>query len=233
MKHTDEWVPVAEIARSHGVRGEVRLRPFNKDSDVLLQVDEVLVRLPDGEEHEVSVDRARPADGAVLMKLHSVDDKDRADELRASTVLVRRGDFAPLAEGEFYVCDVVGAKVVHGGTEVGELVDLRSYPSVDVLVVRASPVDGAKAGFAMDVQRFDSTIQAEASIRPNRGRFSNIQSGIGAINELLSAVQTAELGGGSTGKGRMSISSAPRQTASCWMCLRAPRSTLTMLRVRP
>ena len=146
MKHTDEWVPVAEIARSHGVRGEVRLRPFNKDSDVLLQVDEVLVRLPDGEEHEVSVDRARPADGAVLMKLHSVDDKDRADELRASTVLVRRGDFAPLAEGEFYVCDVVGAKVVHGGTEVGELVDLRSYPSVDVLVVRASPVDGEGAG---------------------------------------------------------------------------------------
>lgn len=137
MKRTEEWIPVAEIARSHGVRGEVRLRPFNKDSDVLLQVDEVLVRLPDGEEHEVSVDRARPADGAVLMKLHSVDDKDRADELRASTVLVRRGDFAPLAEGEFYVCDVVGSTVVHGEAVVGELVDLRSYPSVDVLVVRA------------------------------------------------------------------------------------------------
>ncbi len=142
MKGNDEWVPVAEIARSHGVRGEVRLRLFNKDSDVLLDVDEVLVRLPDGEEHEVSVDAARPADGAVLMKLFSVDDRDRADELRGSTLCVKRGDFRPLAAGEFYVCDVEGAAVATAaGANVGVVRDVRSYPSLDVLVVEAP--DGA------------------------------------------------------------------------------------------
>lgn len=137
MKGNDEWVPVAEIARSHGVRGEVRLRLFNKDSDVLLDVDEVLVRLPDGEEHEVSVDAARPADGAVLMKLFSVDDRDRADELRGSTLCVKRGDFRPLAPGEFYVCDIEGAPVTLAGEAVGVVRDVRSYPSLDVLVVEA------------------------------------------------------------------------------------------------
>ena len=38
------------------MRGEVRLQLFNRDSDLLLDLDEVLVRFPDGDEHEVSVD---------------------------------------------------------------------------------------------------------------------------------------------------------------------------------
>jgi 16S rRNA processing protein RimM len=69
------WVPLAEVARPHGVRGEVRLRLFNRDSDLLLTLGEVLVRFPDGEEQEVSVDAARRANDAILMKLYSVDDQ--------------------------------------------------------------------------------------------------------------------------------------------------------------
>src|SRR3984957_5958857 len=95
----DDWVPLAEVARPHGVRGELRLKLFNEDSDVLLDRDEVLGRLPGGEEHEVSVDRARRADDAILLKLHSIDDRDRADELRGAFICVRRRDFPPLEEG--------------------------------------------------------------------------------------------------------------------------------------
>ncbi|HRG99393.1 MAG TPA: ribosome maturation factor RimM [Polyangiaceae bacterium] len=150
MIRPDAWVPLAEVARAHGVRGELRLRLFNKDSDVLLEQDEVLVRLTDGEEHEVSVDAARRADQAILMKLHSVDDRDRADELRGALVCVRREAFPPLDDGEFYTCDALGAEVVlvegatdtsdppeSGAQRLGHVRDLMSYPSVDVLVVRA------------------------------------------------------------------------------------------------
>ena len=75
----ETWVPLAEVARPHGVKGELRLRLFNATSDVLLDQEEVLVRLADGEENEVSVERARRADDAILMKLYSVDDRDRAE----------------------------------------------------------------------------------------------------------------------------------------------------------
>jgi 16S rRNA processing protein RimM len=134
----DAWVPLAEVARPHGVRGELRLRLFNKDSDVLLERDEVLVRLKDGEEHEVSIDRARRADDAILMKLYSVDDRDRADDLRGALICVRRAEFPPLAQGEFYVCDAAGARVVCEGRSIGVVKDVRNYPSVDALVVKAA-----------------------------------------------------------------------------------------------
>jgi 16S rRNA processing protein RimM len=138
----DDWVPLAEVARPHGVRGEIRLKLFNEDSEVLLDRDEVLVRLPDGEEHEVSIDRARRADGAILMKLYSIDDRDRADELRGALICVQRRDFPPLGDGEFYVCDAKGARVVHEGRTIGTVKDLQNYPTVDVLVVTAA--DGGK-----------------------------------------------------------------------------------------
>jgi 16S rRNA processing protein RimM len=139
----DAWVPLAEVMRPHGVSGEVRLRPFNRDSDLLLDVDEVLVRFPEGDEQEVSVDGARRANDAILARLHSVDDRDRAAELRGAVLCVRRKDFPPLGEGEFYACDIEGARVVvDGGEELGKVSALRTYPSIDVLVIAAA--DGGK-----------------------------------------------------------------------------------------
>ena len=49
MLDLERWVPLAEIARPHGVKGELRLKLFNTASDVLLEQEEVLVRTPEGE----------------------------------------------------------------------------------------------------------------------------------------------------------------------------------------
>ena len=90
----EEWIPLAEIARPHGVRGEVRLKLFNKISDTLLAQDEVLVRLPNGYEHEVSVDAARRADeggtGVPTRGRAQVWDRARVDGM----TVPRRGEVA-------------------------------------------------------------------------------------------------------------------------------------------
>jgi 16S rRNA processing protein RimM len=129
----DAWVPLAEVARPHGVKGELRLRLFNATSDVLLEQDEVLVRMADGEEHEVSVERARRADDAILVKLFSVDDRDRADELRG---------FPEADPDEFYAIDVVGAEARLAGERVGVIAELVTYPSIEVFLVHADDGKG-------------------------------------------------------------------------------------------
>jgi 16S rRNA processing protein RimM len=130
------WVALAEVARPHGVRGEVRLNLFNAESDLLLDMDEVLVRLPDGKEHEVSIDQARRADKTILLKLHSVDDRDRAEEIRGATICVPREKFPPLAEGEFYACDVEGSEARLHDARIGVVERLAEYPTTHVLVVK-------------------------------------------------------------------------------------------------
>ena len=136
------WVPLAEIARPHGVRGEVRLTLYNTESDLLLDVDEVLVRLKDGKEHEVSIDAARRADKTILLKLHSVDDRDRAEDLRGAQICVAREAFPPLEAGEFYTCDVEGAEVRLQNARIGIVERVEEYPTTHALVVKKD--DGSK-----------------------------------------------------------------------------------------
>src|SRR5580658_6786662 len=143
----DRWVALGAVARPHGVRGELRVQPFNRDSELLLALDEVLLRDREGTEHEVSVEFARRANDAILMKLHSVDDRDVADTLRGAMVCARREAFPPLAEGEFYVCDLQGARVVvrDGESpewELGNVRELRTYPTVDTILVDANDGGG-------------------------------------------------------------------------------------------
>ena len=160
MIPADAWVPLAEVARPHGVRGELRLRLYNRDSDLLLELDEVLLRFADGDEQEVSVDGARRADDAILMKLHSVDDRDRAEELRGATICARRGDFPTPDAGEFYACDVEGVRVVvddgaGGVRDVGRVREMRVYPATQVLVV-----DAGDGGRAWEVPLVDSVVRS-------------------------------------------------------------------------
>jgi 16S rRNA processing protein RimM len=133
------WVPVAEVARPHGVRGELRLKLYNEGSELLLRPREVKLRLRDGEERESRVVAARPVSKALLVTLAGVADRDVAEALREARVCVPRDEFPPLADGEFYACDVEGARVVLGSDEVGRVTALQSYPACDVLVIeRAS-----------------------------------------------------------------------------------------------
>ena len=164
MGDEGRWVPLAQVARPHGVRGELRLNVFNPSSDTLLKQDEVLVRMPDGEEHEVSVDAARRADKAILLKLHSVDDRDRAEELRGAMICVKRSELPALEEGEFYTADVEGAEVRlrddGGEKRVGVVEHALEYPAAMVLVVVLD------AGGRVEVPLTDAFVQ---SVDPTAG----------------------------------------------------------------
>jgi 16S rRNA processing protein RimM len=133
------WVALAEVARPHGVRGEVRVKMYNSDSELLPSLAEVLMRKQDGAERTIRLESVRGADeGYMLAKLEGVDDRDAADLLRGAQLCVRRDSFPPLEEGEFYACDVVGSRLHGPDGELGIVEDLTSYPTADVLVARLS-----------------------------------------------------------------------------------------------
>jgi 16S rRNA processing protein RimM len=131
------WVALADIMRPHGVRGELRLRLHNAESELLVSAPEVLVQSTAFAPRKMIVESMRPASpGHLLAKLEGIDSRDQADPLRGAVVCLERSEFAPLDEGEFYACDVVGARLVGPEGELGTVEELRSYPTTDVLLVR-------------------------------------------------------------------------------------------------
>ena len=101
--------PVLEIgyvARPHGVRGELRVVTHDPESTTLLDVDEIEIdRVP------YRVEQARQVEGAFLLRLAGVGDRNRAETLRGKRVAVDR-ELIPLEEGEVFLADLVGCAVV-------------------------------------------------------------------------------------------------------------------------
>jgi 16S rRNA processing protein RimM len=71
------------------------------------------------------------------VKLQEVDSLTQAQALRESIVSVEETQLAPLHDGEFYYCQVIGLKVrTHAGKELGTITQVFFSGGHDVWVVR-------------------------------------------------------------------------------------------------
>lgn len=134
-------IEVGRVSKAHGIRGELRVVLHWENSDALSHVRRVFLASRGGLVRAFDVRTARFANRAVLLTLAGVGDRNQAEALRGATVSVERSDLPALEQGEYYLCDLVGASVFAPSGLVGEVVEVRVHPSVDALVIRAP--DGA------------------------------------------------------------------------------------------
>lgn len=128
---------VGRITRPHGLHGELKVRLYWRASRALEQTAQVRV-VPSGRPGRVFRIGAvrRAARQIVLVKLEGVADLAQAEQLRGSLLEVEREWLPALGEGEYYLVDLIGARVLVGDQELGRVVDIQSYPTVDAMVIR-------------------------------------------------------------------------------------------------
>jgi len=136
-KGPGDVVSLGVVTRPQGVRGEVRVHPFNKDSDLLLELSEVLLISPRGEARRVRITQARRMPKVVVLRIEGIGTVEDAETLREATVAIPREALPPPERDEFYLVDAVGLAVrLTSGEPVGEVVEIMEYPSVTCLRVR-------------------------------------------------------------------------------------------------
>jgi 16S rRNA processing protein RimM len=155
-------IPLAEVARPHGVQGELRLKVYNPDSSLLGRGRTIALLVGDEPAANRKITACRPTEGALLVRLEGVDDRNAAEALRGAKLALKRSDFPPAEEGEFYACDVEGARaVLVSGEELGVVEELRSYPSVEVLVVKTT--EGKSLEFPL-TEAFVDEVDVDAGV---------------------------------------------------------------------
>ncbi|HOU92678.1 MAG TPA: ribosome maturation factor RimM [Polyangiaceae bacterium] len=132
---TRSSLAVGRVARPHGVRGELKVQLYWPESTSLLAVKEVVLVPSEGAPRTCAVQAVRPTPRAQLLKVAGIDDVAAAEGLRGAEVRVRRAELPPLEPGAYYLADLVGARVVGPAGEVGVVVEVRPYPTVDCVVV--------------------------------------------------------------------------------------------------
>jgi 16S rRNA processing protein RimM len=119
------------------VRGGVRVESYTDPPEVLLEHRRWRLRRPDGGEQDIEVSSSR-WDGRVLrVMLAGVGDRDAAEQLRGSEVLLERSALPAPGAHEYYREDLLGFTVRNGeGVVLGALLHFLEAPAGALMVVR-------------------------------------------------------------------------------------------------
>lgn len=169
MTPPDEHLEVGYVCGVHGVRGAILVQLHDPRSEALSSASTLILRSPD----DAAVERAYRVraktsvpsrSGRWRVELHEIDDRDRAEALRGSTLLVSREALPPLEEDEYYLADLMGREVVREDAPghlqgLGVVVGLMSNGAQDLLEIEWIDPSGraqrwllpALPGFVLDV----------------------------------------------------------------------------------
>lgn len=135
---SDKLLEIGSIVGTHGLRGDLKVRP-DSAPDTLLAVARLVVQRPSGQQEVCEVARRVVHKGRVLMRLSGHQTPERAAELVGSRVLVAESELPATAADEYYWKDLYGLRVIdrqYG--DIGRLCDLFSSAAHDTYVVQGA-----------------------------------------------------------------------------------------------
>jgi len=102
-----------------------------------------IILLKDGREKTYGIEGFRISGSQAYLKFEGVDTPEAAKKLAGATLFVPRSEAAPLAEGEYYISDMLGSTLMHDGVQVATIVNYFDGPQSILLEV----VDGSNKRF--------------------------------------------------------------------------------------
>ena len=165
-------VDFGRIVGTHGVRGELKLRPHNPSSPIAESLAGVtLTTSAAPEPRDYSLASIRPHGGNWLVFLEGVESLDDAELLVGATVWIEADALAPLDDGEFYHRDLIGLAVVdEAGEPLGRVTGILQTGAADVLEI----ADGERERLVPMTDEIVRSIDVAAGrivIRPIPGLF--------------------------------------------------------------
>jgi 16S rRNA processing protein RimM len=157
-------VVIGRVGSPSGLRGEFRVTLYAQDSDNLKEGKVLLLKHA---ENEVSarIERVRYQKDRPVIKLEGFDDRTSVEPLRNMEISIEANDLEELPEGEHYVRNLIGCRVVDiaGGCEkeIGVLQDVIQNTAQSVLDVRTAE---GKSVLIPAVDAFLRNIDEEAGL---------------------------------------------------------------------
>ncbi len=132
----EEYLRVGVISNTHGIKGEVKVYPTTDDRKRFYGLTSVW--LDEGDSlRELRVKGVRFHKNMVLMTFDGYGDINQIEPYKGKDLLVARKDAVVLAEGEYFICDVIGSSVItEEGEPIGVLIDVITTGANDVYLVK-------------------------------------------------------------------------------------------------
>ncbi len=120
--------------------GELKVRNYSDNQKRFEELKKVLV-LVHGEYQEFEIEKVRYQKDIVLLKLKTIDTIEQAEKLKGSSIFIKREDAPKLAEGSYFIADLIGCEVYENDTLIGVLKDIFTAGAADVYVIQRKGMD--------------------------------------------------------------------------------------------
>ncbi|WP_304453603.1 ribosome maturation factor RimM [Nocardiopsis sp. YSL2] len=160
---------VGRIGRAHGIRGDVAVDVRTDDPAARFAVGAALDTDP-AAAGPLRVRSTRRHSGRLLVRFEGIDDRDAAEALRGTALLVDSADIAPLDDpDEFHDHELIGLAVrTAAGAAVGTVDDVLHHAQ-DLLVVTTAEGDEVLVPFVAALVPEVDTEQGHIVIDPPPG----------------------------------------------------------------
>ena len=151
-------VLLAQIGAAHGIRGEVRIKPFG-DADMLDRYGP----LYDAQGRSYEITAMRPQKNVLVVRFRGIDSREAAEALNGVKLFVDRSALPVPEEDEFYLSDLIGLQTVSPeGEMLGKVVEVHDFGAGDILEVRLA--NGKSELFAFTRENFPDIRIAQGEI---------------------------------------------------------------------
>ena len=132
----EKYFRVGVIANTHGIRGEEKVYPTTDDINRFKKLKKCI--LDTGKEYiDLNVESVKFFKNMVILKFKEYNNINDIECYKGKDILVSRDNAVKLEKGEYYIADILGAKVIlEDGSEFGVLEDVMQTGANDVYVVK-------------------------------------------------------------------------------------------------
>lgn len=115
----EKYFRVGVIANTHGIRGEVKVYPTTDDINRFKKLKKCI--LDTGKEYiDLNVESVKFFKNMVILKFKEYNNINDIECYKGKDILVSRDNAVKLEKGEYYIADILGAKVIlEDGSEFG------------------------------------------------------------------------------------------------------------------
>lgn len=132
----DDFSFVGSIKAARGLKGELLVNLFTAHPAHLAGLESLYLRFDGLPKILYTVQRTKWDGSKFILKLHNVDDRNKAESLKGAKIFIPEGAAYKTEEDEYFIDDLIGMNVVDtAGTKLGTIRDVLNYPAHDVYVI--------------------------------------------------------------------------------------------------
>lgn len=124
---------IAEITTAHGIKGFVKVRSYAQDKSILEQA------LQDEKGNVFHIKLKNALKGDWVAEVKGIADRNEAERLRGTKLYIDRAALPEEDDGEFYIEDLKGMKVIdETGKEIGTVLSIENFGASDLIDIKPS-----------------------------------------------------------------------------------------------